>query len=361
MGRVHAEAARRAGARVVGVVASSPARSTEAAASLGADQAFPYPAELVAAPEVEVVHICTPNDTHVPLALAALDAGKHVVCEKPIATAANDAARLAARARQAAVVAAVPFVYRYHPMATEARARVGSGAAGAIRVIHGSYLQDWLASEADTNWRVDADRGGPSRAFADIGSHWCDLVEWTSGHRVRELVALTATMVGERPVPSAITFAATERGGATVPVTTEDVAALLFRTNRGAVGTLLVSQVSPGRNNRLWFEIDGSLASVVFDQEQPEELWIGRRGGVELLRRDPAVLSPDAARLATLPAGHPQGYHDCFTGFLADVYAAIRGEPRPGLPTFDDAARTAVLTEAVLESARSHSWIEVPP
>jgi len=367
--RVHVDAARRAGAHVVGVSASTPDRGKAAAQRLGVHRSFDSSEELATSDEVDVVHVCTPNALHSGLVRLALEAGKHVVCEKPLATTAADAQDLTDLAERSGLVAAVPFVYRYHPMAAEARARVHSGSAGPIRLIHGHYLQDWLSEPGDNNWRVDPAAGGESRAFADIGSHWCDLVEWVTGHRISELTASVQTVLPERDGPASGTFARTggdEAGpmaAESVAVTTEDAVQVLFRTDRGASGSLVVSQVSPGRKNRLWFEADGAAASLAFDQENPETLFVGRRSGNSVLPRDPALLSPEAARISPLPAGHPMGYHDCFAGFVADVYEAIaQGRPSataPRHPTFSDAARTARLTEAVLRSARSRSWIEV--
>jgi predicted dehydrogenase len=362
IGRVHVDAARRAGARLVAVAASTPERSREASITLGADRVVTTADEVVAADDVDVVHICTPNAAHRPLALAAIDAGKHIVCEKPLAMDAESAKLLADSAAKRDLVAAVPFVYRYHPMVHEARAKVLNGETGPVHLVHGSYLQDWLAAPEASNWRVLADLGGNSRAFADIGSHWCDVVEWVTGHRIVEMSATTKTVFDRRPSPAGETFDSIDSvdSEGTVDVDTEDIACLMFRTDQGAVGSLVASQASPGRKNRLWFEVDGSSASLTFDQEAPEELWLGRRRSSEVLRRDPAQLSPGAARLSSLPAGHQHGYADCFTAFLRDVYATVRGEKSPCFPTFEDGARTALLTDTVLASARTRSWIEVP-
>jgi predicted dehydrogenase len=375
--RVHLDAARRVGATVVGLSASTPERGKRAAAELGVERAFATSAELAVSADVDVVHICTPNASHGPLAELALRAGKHVVCEKPLAITPGEARALAALAAQHDAVAAVPFVYRYHPMAAEARARSRAGALGAAHLIHGHYLQDWLSRPSDANWRVDPAEGGPSRAFADIGSHWCDLAEWITGHRVTELAALTATVHGERPARGAHSFSVTahddgpgrdDAPAAMLPVTTEDVAHLMFRTDQGATGSLVVSQVSPGHKNRLWIEVDGALAGVRFDQENPESLLLGTREGVVVVPRDNAVLDASAARLSALPAGHPLGYHDCFAAFLADVYADVRARATGGArhdrgaapyPTFDDAARAAAITDAVLTAARTRCWTEV--
>jgi predicted dehydrogenase len=364
IGRVHARSARLAGAEVVAVAASSLASAREAASDLQVEQVFATSEELVEAPGIDVVHLCTPNHLHEPLALKALAAGKHVVCEKPVAFDGAGATRIGEAAAAAGRVVTVPFVYRYHPMVREARARVAAGELGRLRLLHGSYQQDWLLTPDDTNWRVDGALGGPSRAFADIGSHWCDLVEFAAGHRITRLLARLTTAVPERavagPTSHTATFSPAGPGAEHRSVATEDVATVLFETDGGAVGTLLVSQISPGRKNRLWFELDGEAAAVVFDQEQPEMLWIGRRDGATVLPRDPAQLAPDAARLATLPAGHAQGYNDCFDLFVADTYAAIRGDAPTGLPAIGDGVRAATITDAVLASARADTWIEVP-
>ena len=341
IGSVHARSSRLAGARLVGVAASSPERATLAAASLGAERAFESAEELVQSPDVDVVHICTPNHLHLPLTEAALAAGKHVICEKPLALDEEGAEALAASAADAATVAAVPFVYRFYPTVREARERVRTGVTGPIRLIHGGYLQDWLLKPSDDNWRVDEQYGGASRAFADIGSHWCDLAEFVSGHRITRIFARLYTSVPER--------------------VTEDAVIVQFETDRGAVGSAVISQISAGRKNRLMLELDGADEALEFNQEEPEALWVGRREHATLLKRDPATLSAAAGRLATLPAGHPQGYGDCFDAFVADTYAAIvTGEAPDGLPVFQDGLRAARITSAVLASARTESWVDVP-
>ncbi|WP_321804013.1 Gfo/Idh/MocA family oxidoreductase [Burkholderia sp. BCC1993] len=357
IGEVHLRAARLAGARIAGIVASTPERTSAAADRLGVN-AFPSADAAIDDLAVDVVHICTPNATHHRLAMAALAAGKHVICEKPLAIRADQAAELAAAAVRANRVATVPFVYRYHPMVREARARVQDGRIGALHMIHGSYLQDWLLGQHDTNWRVDPDEGGASRAFADIGSHWCDLVEWVSGERLASVVACLRTAVASRPAQSARTFAAEAAGdhASYRSVETEDVAGALFTTACGVPVSLAVSQVSAGRKNRLWFEMDGAEASVVFDQEDAERLWVGTRDAATLLVRDPTRGSAEQRRLASLPAGHAQGYAQCFEAFVDDTYATIRGERRDGLPTFEDGARSATIVDAVLASSRERNW-----
>jgi predicted dehydrogenase len=360
IGAVHVRAARLANAEIVGVSGGEPGQTRVAADALHVDRVFESSEALAADPGVDVVHICTPNHLHAPLARIALEAGKHVVCEKPLATSAADAAELVDLAAHARRVAAVPFVYRFHPVVREARARIARGASGAIHLIHGSYLQDWLSSPDDYNWRVDPELGGPSRAFADIGSHWCDLVEFVSGHRISAVSARSIIAYPERLLGSANAFQRATGEGRRVRVEGEDAVVMTFQTDGGAAGTLLVSQISPGRKNRLWFEIDAENEAIAFDQENPEQLWIGTREWQQIVLRDPPNLSAEAARYATLPAGHAQGYGDAFNAFVADAYAVARGEVRDGLPTFADGLRAARITEAVMASARGESWVPVP-
>ena len=365
IGAIHARAARLAGATVAGVAASTPDSALRAAARLGATTAYASAEELVTAPDLDVVHICTPNHLHASLAQAALAHGKHVVCEKPLATTVAEAEALADAAHAAQRTAAVPFVYRYYPTVREARARVATGGIGAVHLVHGAYLQDWLLSAEDHNWRVDPALGGVSRAFADIGSHWCDLAEFVTGQRIVRLSARTQTTVPQRrdgPARAAFAVAGDQAGdGALAPVATEDVALVQFETDGGAMGSLVVSQVSAGRKNALRLQVDGADGALAFDQEDAETLWWGRRAAATLLRRDPTTLAPDAARLAMLPAGHPQGYADCFDLFVADVYAAIRDGAEPdGLPRFADGVRAAHLTDTVIASAREQRWVDVP-
>lgn len=343
---VHARAARVARARLVGVVASSPERAAGAAATLGAEQGYADLEALLDDAELDVLHICTPNSLHLDAVLAAAAAGVHVICEKPLATSAQDAATMVAAAKEAGVIGTVPFVYRFHPMVREMCARIRSGAAGTIASLHGTYLQDWLSRPEDDSWRLQADSGGALRAFGDIGSHWCDLLEYVADDRIARLSARTAAVV-DRPTAT----------------TDDDVATVSFETEGGRLGVLVISQVAAGRKNRLTLEVSGTEASYAFDQENPELLWVGGRDGSQLLQRDPATLSPDAARLSHLPAGHAQGYQDCFNAFVADSYAATRagdGDVPPGLPSFEDGLRAATLAETVLASVNENgAWTDV--
>lgn len=340
IGEIHARAIRAAGGTLATLVDATLESAEASARRLGAERATADFDDALR-DDVDVVHICTPNHLHAPLAEKALSAGKHVVCEKPLATTVDDAARLVDLAALTGAVTAVPFVYRYYPMVLEARRRIADGETGALRLMHGSYLQDWLSSAADQNWRTNATLGGASRTFADIGVHWCDLMEFVTGHRI---VRVSANLIS--PV---------DRPGQQ----TEDAATVMFETDGGAAGSMTASQITPGRKNRLWFSFDGATQSVAFDQEQPETLWVGARDRIELAIRGVGA-SGDVAVETVLPSGHPQGYQDCFNGLIRDTYARVSGITSDRLPTFSDGLRAATLTDAVLTSQRERTWVEVP-
>ena len=349
IGEVHARAVRAAGGTVAGVAAASHKSAMHGADKVGAAWAAESAAALIESDDVDVVHVCTPNAQHLSIAELALKVGKPVICEKPLALSGDDAQHLVDLAAANDVVTGVPFVYRFYPSVREARARISSGDGGALRVVHGSYLQDWLSSSAQGNWRVDPSIGGPSRAFADIGVHWCDLMEFTTGHRIVRVSARLVTAFARRGEHKQF------------DVSTEDAATVIFETDRGAIGSVVVSQVSPGRKNRLWFEFDGADASYAFDQELPDSLWIGGRSSNQTVMRDPETLSAGASRYSVLPAGHPQGYQDCFNAFVSDFYSRILDSAAAdGLPTFTDGLRAARLSDAVLQSDAADNWVEVP-
>ena len=361
-GRTHIRSARLAGADVIGIADVSADRADAAAKSLGVPRAYESPTDLIEASDADLIHVCTPNAFHFRYAEAALLAGKHVICEKPLATSVAEGTRLLELSRSRRRVATVPYVYRYHPMVREARERVRQGELGRLYLIHGSYLQDWLLESTDTNWRVRSSVNGPSRAFADIGTHWCDLIEWVTGQRFTEVQAVLATTLPERlGHDHQETFGnGSGRGGKQEAVDTEDLACLLLRTDSGTVGSLTVSQVSAGHKNRLWFELDGSRESLRFNQENSEYLEIGTRESTQIIRRDPTQGSAEQRRLATLPAGHAQGWGDCFEAFVRDTYSAVNGAASDDLPTFAAGLRSIHLIDTVLRASRQPGWYSVP-
>jgi predicted dehydrogenase len=346
---VHAQAVRAAGGEVLTVLGSSETSTAQGVQALRAARGAADLADLVSDGDVDIVHICTPNSTHVAMAEAALTAGKHVICEKPLATSVADAQRVTDLARTTGRVATVPFVYRFYASIRDARERISRAEAGPLWLLHGSYLQDWMSSADQTNWRTEPALGGASRAFGDIGVHWCDLMEFVTGHRIVQLSARMGRALPQRRVD-----------GELVDVRTEDGAVLVFETDLGAMGSLVVSQVTPGRKNRLWFSFDGPAASYSFDQELPESLWVGTPAQNLVVTRGTEEFGTPASAYSRLPAGHPQGYQDAFNAYISDVYDAVGGQAPDGLPTFADGLRAAVLTQAVMDSAASQTWVEVP-
>jgi predicted dehydrogenase len=339
VGSVHAHAVHRAGGVLAAVAGSSRESSGAACERLNAARAATAE-DIARADDVDVVHVCTPNHLHHGLVLTALAAGKHVICEKPLATTLEEAGELVAAAAQTTLVTAVPFAYRFYPAVREARERIGQISPW---LIHGGYLQDFMSLAKSEGWRSDPGKAGVSLTFGDIGSHWCDLMEFVTGQRITALSAVQGSASADDR----------ER---------QDAAIALFRTDRGAVGSVIVSQTSPGRKNRLYFSFDGRESSVMFDQEHPDELIVGGLRANTVVLRDSAALSPAAARYSVLPGGHPQGYQECFNLFVADVYAAIRsGEVPDGLATFADGLRAAQINVAVLASVASGDWVDVPP
>ncbi len=359
IGAAHLRAARDAGAHVAGVLGSSPTRSKSVAAEWGVARGYASLDEVIA-DRPDVIHVCTPNKTHLDYALAIAEAGIHLVLEKPIAMTADDAERIVDAVDRAGIVATVPFVYRFHPMIREIRARRIAGELGDVLLAHGTYLQDWLASPDTSSWRVDPEQGGASRAFADVGSHWADLTEFVTGEHFAAVSAAISIAYPDRPAISGASFGGKSTSAAErLPVTTEDIAVATFRTQRGIIANTVISQVSAGRKNRVWLEVDGSKGSAVFDQEHPEQAWFGSTDGARIIRRGEGTMSPDQARMTRIAAGHSQGWTDAFAQYVADTYAAARGDVPEGLPTVHDGLRSVRIVDAVLRSATTGEWATI--
>jgi predicted dehydrogenase len=369
IGPVHVEALRRLGRPVRGILGSTPDKSRAAAAGLGLPRAYGSLEEMLADPEVAVVHLASPNRLHFEQCRRALAAGKHVLCEKPLALSAQQTAELVALAAAAPVVTAVCYNVRFYPLCLEARQRIAEGQLGTIYHVTGTYFQDWLLYETDFNWRVLAEEGGALRAVADIGTHWLDLVEALTGLEVEQVCADLRTFLParRRPAGSVETFQGKVQsaGSEAVAVSTEDYGSILLRFRGGAAGCFSVSQVTAGRKNCLRYEIAGSRASLAWDSERPNELWIGQRDSANaLLIRDPALLHAAVRPFASYPGGHNEGFADTFKQLFRAVYDYIdRGDwqaPRP-FPTFADGHREVVLCEAILRSHQEQGWVSVGP
>jgi predicted dehydrogenase len=369
IGPVHVEALRRLGRPVVGVLGSSPEKGRAAADALGIPRAYERYEDLLADPAVHVVHLASPNRLHYEQCRRAVAAGKHVVCEKPLAMTAAETAELVDLAARAPVVCAVCYNVRFYPLCLEARQRVAGGQLGVIHHVTGSYVQDWLLYDTDFNWRVLAEEGGALRAVADIGTHWLDLVTSITGLEVAQVCddLRTCLPTRRRPKGSVETFQGKMEGPREtepVAVTTEDYGSVLLRFRGGASGCFTVSQVTAGRKNCIRFEVAGARAALAWNSERPDELWVGRRDQPnELLPRDPALLHPDVRRFANYPGGHNEGFPDTFKQLFRAVYDYIEAgdwkAPRP-FPTFADGHREVVLCEAILRSHREQRWVEVP-
>ena len=370
VGAHHIDAVRRLGyVDVVAVAASSDASARRKADALGVSKAYGSFEALAADPDVHVVHNTTPNYLHVPVILAALARGKHVISDKPLAMTAADARQLLDAANRAGVVHAVTFNYRGNPLVQQAREMIAGGELGPVHFVHGAYLQDWLLESTDFSWRLEPEKGGASSAVGDIGSHWCDLVQHVTGKRIVEVLADLTTVVGTRLKPTGSTEAFAKSGDAAreeVQIRSEDLASILVRFDDGAKGCVSVGQVCAGHKNGLWFEVNGRQASVRWLQERQNELWIGHRDTANaVLAKDPSLLRPVARGYAHLPGGHQEAWADAFCNVMRDIYDVIAGrrpaDPRPpAFATFEDGYHSACVVDAVLESHRRGAvWTRV--
>jgi predicted dehydrogenase len=368
MGRVHLEALRRVEFVEIAAIAG---RNAEAAQRLGTGSFVPTIAtdyrDILRDPAIDAVHICTPNAQHFAMAKGALHAGKHVLCEKPLATSVAEGEELVALAVKQGMRNCVCHNLHFYPMVQQMRCMREAGELGEILVVQGTYFQDWLLYDTDWNWRVDAQAGGPSRCMADIGSHWFDMAEHVSGLRVTSLSADLQTFhtIRKQPKHSVETFAnkiLSAEDYIETAVNTEDFGAVLFRMGGRTRGSVTASQVSAGRKNRLSIEISGTRCSVAWNQERPDELWVGHRdAGNEILIKDPSLLEPAARSYADLPGGHSEGYDDTFKQLFRRFYASI-ASPRtePEYPQFADGLRQIAILDAALRSHRSRGWVNVP-
>lgn len=364
----HLDAVRRLGdVEIIGIAGSSAASAVRKAKELCAGRAFLHYKELVADPDVDVVHNTTPSHVHFEITMDAVLAGKHVVSDKPLAMTAHECAKLRDAAERAGVVNAVTFNYRGNPLVQQARAMIANEELGQLVYIHGQYLQDWTTDDGVYSWRMDPEKAGPSSAVADIGSHWIDLAEHVCGTRITHVLADLNTVVSTRYSSghSPEAFGSPSRGERKpVRIHAEDLASILLRFEDGVRGSLKVSQVLPGHKNDLQLEVNGRTSSLRWTQEEQNELWIGRHDAANsILCKDPSLLVPTAAAYAHLPAGHQESWADAFRNVIADIYSVIRDNDRKKtatLCTFADAYRTSCVVESMLEShARGSVWTAI--
>jgi len=366
IGTVHVEALRRLGVRVAGVLGSSAERGAARAADLGLARGYAGLAELLADDAVQVVHVTSPNELHHPQVKEILAAGRHVVCEKPLAMTSAESGELVQLARASGLVHAVNFNLRFYPLNQHVTELVRHGGIGEVRLATGHYFQDWLLHDTDWNWRLEKDRGGALRAVGDIGSHWLDLMTTLTGRRVEAVMAELTTFIPVRHKPAGpVETFSTRRAAETIPIRieTEDTATILLRFEGGGRGSVAISQLSPGRKNSLTYQVDGSTAAVAWDSERPEQLWIGRRDEPnQLLIRNPALMNAAGRAAARLPGGHVEGFADTFGAAFSAIYAdVLAGGPSssPAYATFEDGHEEMLVGDAVLASSHSGRWVEV--
>ena len=368
IGPVHVEGLRRLGIDVTGLLDITPEMARIKADGMHIERVYRSLDEMCSDPDLDVIHITSPNHLHYEHAKSALLSGKHVICEKPLAMDSNQSAELLALADQKGLVHAINFNLRFYPLAHQARAMVRAGKLGDVHIIQGSYLQDWLLLPTDWNWRLEPELGGKMRAVADIGSHWLDLMGFISGLKIEAVLADFATFlpIRQKPKSSIETFGGKMQAAVEYenqPVHTEDYASILLRFVGGARGVVTVSQVSAGRKNRLFYEIDGAKSAISWDSERPNELWIGHRERPnELLMKDPALLSEEARQYASYPGGHNEGFPDTFKQHFMAIYRYIAAgdfSAEPDFPTFRDGHYGLVVGEAILKSAREGHWINL--
>ncbi|PLT34479.1 Gfo/Idh/MocA family protein [Bacillus sp. V5-8f] len=370
IGPTHIEAIRRLGfVEVVGIAGSSRESAEKAASELNIPKAYGDYRELLNDCEINVIHNCTPNHLHFTINKEAILAGKHVLSEKPLAMDSKESAELVELAKKHNVVHAVNFNYRQHASIRNLRALVQNGEFGRVNLVHGSYLQDWLMYETDFNWRLDPKQGGNTRAIADIGSHWCDTVQFVTGKKIIEVFADFSTVLPVRKKPKT-TVATFSQGNEQVEyedvsIETEDYASVLVRFNDGTKGVFTVSQVSAGRKNRLSFELDGSKSSAFWNQEEPEKLWMGHRDKPnEVLLADPALFTPEARGSIHHPGGHNEGWPDALKNMMLNFYSFIREgkdplKDQPDFATFEDGHVSMCINDAIFESNAHQKWVKV--
>lgn len=359
IGNVHFETLQRLGFIEVVAIAE---QDLEKARFGNVARVYEHWEDLVADPEIEVVHNCTPNHYHFTINRTCLKAGKHVLSEKPLGVNSQETLELVRLAQQAGLKAAVNFGYRYYPMVQWARQLIATGYLGQIKAVHGRYLQDWLMFDTDYNWRVEETIGGRARALGDIGSHWCDLARYLTNMEIIELIGDYATIIPVRRRSSGKVETFRQQAADTEPVkvSTDDWAAVLLHYDQGAVGNFIVSQVSAGHKNGLEIEIDGSLRSLSWKQEDPEHIIIGERGGANhIFYKDPSVMPQPAVDFAHYPAGHGEGFPDCIKNTFINFYTTLAGNGDRDYPTFEDGHRIMEIIEAIVDSSIRKRWVRL--
>jgi predicted dehydrogenase len=373
VGPLHMEAARRFGyVDFVGIATSSLASAQKKAEQFGIAMAFESYEQLLEDPTIDAVHVCTPNNLHYPVVMAAIASGKHVICDKPLALSATEAGEMRDAANKKGVVNAVTFNYRFNPLVQQARVMAAKGELGKVQFVHGFYLQDWLLFETDFSWRLEADKGGASSSVGDIGSHWCDTAQFITGLRISRVLSSLSTMVQVRKKPTGSREAFAAGAGTDSHedflVTSDDLGSILVEFDNGAKGAFSVGQVCAGHKNDLQIEVNGSQASLKWVQERPDELWMGYRDKANgQLLRDASLMDESVRRFVNLPGGHGEGWADAFKNLMSGIYSFIAAGHHPvndadkiNFPTFEDGYRANCVVDAIVRSNQNRSmWTTV--
>lgn len=339
--------------QVIGIAGSRFEKSWMTAQKYGIPKSYSSVDQLIDDPEIEAIHNCTPNDLHFSINKRILLKNKHLLSEKPLALNSRESKELAQLAEGREVVSGVCFNYRHYPLVLQAKALIQRNEFGTVHHVFGGYFQDWLLYSTDYNWRLDPKRNGHSRAIADIGSHWCDTIQFILGKKIVEVFADLKTV---HPIRQR------HQTGETVEIFTEDYGSVLVHFEDGSKGVFTVSQVSAGRKNKLFFDISLEKGSMSWDQENPNKLWIGKRDEANLeLLRDPTLLSPLAAEAAHYPGGHQEGWSDGLKNLFIDFYSTILSgkKAESQFATLEDGHRIMKIIEAILESHETKLWTSV--
>ena len=363
IGAAHVEALRRLGnVKVVALCDTFGAR--EKADRMNIELAYSDYEKMMDEVRPDAIHICTPNSTHYAIAKSAIGRGIHFVCEKPFTTTVEQAKELVKLAEEKGVTGAVNFHNRLYPITNEMRQIVAAGELGELFSAHGEYIQDWLLYETDYSWRLDSSQTGKTRAMADIGSHWIDLMEFVTGEKIRRVSATFRTVypVRKKPLAKVETFqTAKDTEYEPIPIDTEDEAALIFELTNGAIGNAIISMVYAGRKNTMTLHLAGSREALSWSSEDLNNLWIGHRERPnEQLTKDAALMHPASARLAGYPSGHIEGFPDAFKNVFREFYDSLDHPGDYSFARLTDGLRQMQLLDCLYQSATTHQWVEIP-
>ena len=366
IGPVHIEAlARISGIKVTAVVDSTLELAQRTAERYNIEKACEDYKDVINDPDIDVIHNCTPNKYHYSITKEAMEKGKHILSEKPLAMNRHEAKELVEIAEKNNIITGIDFCYRYFPVVQEMAVRIRRGDLGEVRMASGTYFQDWLSNPGDFSWRLMRSESGESNITADLGSHWFDLVQFTTGLKVTEVIGDFASLIPVRQKPKRQVLAFEDVKDVETedfPAELEDYSAVLFRLSNGAPGSFTTSQACAGRKSDTEFQIYVDKCSYAWNHKHSTELWVGyREKPNEMLIENPVLQDESTAKYASLPAGHPTGYHDAVLNLFQDYYDAVKGsETSPvARPTFETGYEEMKIIDAIVESNSKRQWVSI--